>query len=169
MPFLSLLLNPRVLGALAGIALLIGAVAGIHHKGVMSERAKWEALQANAQAQAIEQVRQVESAKANEIASIDEGYAAKIKVLDSYYQSVLADMRVRKPISGSNRVPATTASPGRTNAADTSGRDGAGNFDPAGNGQRILELGRDLDACADKVTALQAVAISDRAKQQGRK
>ena len=168
MPFLTLLLNPRVLGALAGLVLITTLVVGIYEKGVHTERAKWELLQAKAQAQSEERARKIEQEKAAEAERIDHDHAEKIKALDAYYQSYIGGLSMRIKVGGGNGVSKASGTATKPHGPAAASGCGASEIDLTGIAREVAELGHDLDACSAQVVGLQDVIKSYTANHGGK-
>lgn len=156
----SILLNPRIMGTLAAVVILAGSFIGVYFKGKSIERAKWELAAAKIQADAEQKVREIEQLQSSEIQKASGDYEQKIQKLHTTYNSALDGVRLRLKKCSDNHLPATSGAAGGSHAAAANSRDGAGEINLDGTAKRLLELGRDLDACSAQVTGLQELVTS---------
>lgn len=152
----SIILNPRVIGAIAGVLAVIGLLFGVYHMGVTTERAKWEKKELEAQIAATNQAREIEQQKNAEVQKVSEDYEAKIGSVHRNYGTWVSTLQLRVKKCGNANLSQAFGAAGGSNAAapGTFGR-GAGEANLDGTARRIAELGQDLDCCYVKVRSLQ--------------
>jgi len=153
----TLLLNPRVIGAVVAFLALAGYTVGIYEKGVHTERAKWQVIQAQAEVKAQEQARLTEQQTAANVAEVSKDYEKKIETLHRNYSAWIDTVRLRVPKRTANSLPKAPGTAKRTDAAAAESGSGTGETNLDGIAKSIAAIGKDLDDCSEQVLGLQGL------------
>ncbi len=157
----SLFLNPRVIGVVVGILLILGALLGAYAKGKSVERARWELITAKVKAEAEERARLIEQAKNAEVQKVSANYEDRLESLNDRFDATSRELgRLRVKARSCSDLPKIAGPTGKSNEAASRPRDGEGEINLDRVAGEVIRLGRDLDACSAQVVGLQEVVQS---------
>lgn len=150
----------RMIGAGAAVVVLLAATGGAYWKGRSDMAVHYETRLRAAENEALKAAREIEHTKTAEAQKVSENYEAKLKAVNDRYSAADRELgRLRVKVRACADMPAASAPAGKPDATARDGAVGAGpgeiNLD--GTARRIIELGRDLDACTAQVIGLQDV------------
>lgn len=158
----SMLLNPRLLIALAVAAAVAGSGIAGYAKGRSSERMKNELERNRVVIEAQAKAAEVEHAKNIEIQGISNDYEQKLLALSDRAALAERDLGRLRVRSCRDRLPTAAPASGKPHATATDGAvgPGSGEIDLDRAAGEIIRLGRDLDAANLRILELQALVRS---------
>lgn len=160
MPLLTLL-NPRLIGVVLGVVLVVSFVFGVYRKGVTDERGKWEILQSQALLKATEESMRIEQEHAVAVQKVIDEYNTRIKKSDDYWAAWANGARLRVKERRNNGVPKTGGTSQGTDVGTTDDKRSTG-LDRERVVEALRETGRRNDVCRDQVKGLQDFIRAER-------